>query len=451
MSPKPLNPSPSICRPGRARAAALAALLGGLIVALPAQAGLDVALLEAARKAQPAVVESLKDMVTIESGSANAEGLTRMADYTERRLKELGAQTERIKATRGPGTLVKGTFDGTGTKRLMMIAHMDTVYPVNTLASQPYRLDGNKLYGPGIADDKGGIAVILHSLQILKDAGWRGYARLTVLFNPDEEIGSVGSGEAIAALADEHDVVLSYEPTAAKAVARSEGILLGAAGTASVTLEVKGRSSHAGAAPELGRNALIELAHQLEQTRDVAKGVPGTQLNWTTAQAGVVRNQIPELATAGADVRLTVPDGAAKLKAALQAKVDSSRLVPDTVSTITMEVGRPPFLASEAARARRRTHRHPSRGCPASRCRAAAPARLRARRHQPPRTRAAGARRSGACPPREERAGGSRRGRPSRAPRCGRGSSGGRQRSRGSPVGFPRAAGHPRTPAAGCA
>ena len=82
----------------------------------------------------------------------------------------------------------------------MLIAHMDTVYAKGILATEPYRQDGNKLYGPGIADDKGGIAVILHSLAILRDAGWKDYARLTVLFNPDEEIGSIGSGELIAAL-----------------------------------------------------------------------------------------------------------------------------------------------------------------------------------------------------------------------------------------------------------
>jgi glutamate carboxypeptidase len=110
-------------------------------------------------------------------------------------------------------------------------------------------------------------------------------------------------------------------------------------------MDVKGRASHAGAAPTLGRNALIELSHQLLQTRDVAAGIPGTQLNWTTAKAGEVRNQIPESATATADVRLTVGDGAQKLQAALNEKV-ANKLVPDTVT-----VGRPPFVATEAGKA----------------------------------------------------------------------------------------------------
>ncbi|MBR0754912.1 M20/M25/M40 family metallo-hydrolase [Bradyrhizobium jicamae] len=311
----------------------------------------DEKLRTAAEQAQPAVIDSLHEMVMIESGSSDLDGLQKMADFTEARLKALGARTERRKTTRGTGAdIVIGTFEGTGTKKLMLIAHMDTVYERGILVSQPYKIDGNRIYGPGIADDKGGIAVILHSLKILNDAGWRDYAKLTVSFNPDEEVGSIGSGEIIAGLADQHDVVLSCEPTTAAPIARNDSLLLGASGTATGVMEVKGKASHAGAAPQLGRNALIELAHQLLQTQDVAKSIPGTQLNWTTAKAGTVRNQIPELATAGADIRVTVPDGVQKLQAALDEKI-KNRLIPDTDVTVKITAGRPPFIANDRGRA----------------------------------------------------------------------------------------------------
>lgn len=314
-------------------------------------AGADEKLRAAAEQAQPAVIESLHDMVMIESGSADVEGLNKMADYTEARLKALGARTERRKTMRGAGAdMVIGTFEGTGTRKLMLIAHMDTVYEHGILASQPYKVDGNRIYGPGVADDKGGIAVILHSLKILNDIGWRDYAKLTVSFNPDEEVGSIGSGAIISELADQHDVVLSCEPTVAPPVAKNEGLLLGASGTATGTLEVKGKASHAGAAPQLGRNALLELAHQLLQTQDVAKSIPGTQLNWTTAKAGTVRNQIPDHASAGADIRLTIPDGVEKLQAALDEKV-KNKLIPDTEVTVSIVAGRPPFVANDRGRA----------------------------------------------------------------------------------------------------
>jgi glutamate carboxypeptidase len=333
-------PSPSIL-----------AIALSLACATSAFAAADEKLKAAAEAAQPALIETLQDMVLIESGSGDVEGLARMADLSEARLKALGAATERRKTTRGAGAdMVIGAFTGAGSKKLMLIGHMDTVYQKGVLATQPWRVEGNRVYGPGIADDKGGLALILHALKILGDAGWRDYAKLTVAFNPDEEVGSIGSGEFIAELADQHDVVLSCEPTAASPAAANDALLLGASGTATGVMEVKGRASHAGVVPELGRNALIELAHQLLQTADIARGIPGTQLNWTTAQAGTVRNQIPDKAVAGADIRLTVPDGVARLQAALNEKI-KTKLVADTETTVTIQPGRPPFVASDAGRA----------------------------------------------------------------------------------------------------
>ena len=324
-------------------------LLAVLAAALTtgARAAPDAALLAAAQAAEPAVIQSLKDMVTIESGTMDAPGLGKMADYAEARLKALGLQVERRKSTANHGDVLVGRLSGTGKRRLMLIAHLDTIYWPGTLATQPIKQDGNRLYGPGVADDKGGVAVILHTLAILKASGWTNFAQLTVLLNSDEESGSGGSGEAIATLADQHDVVLSYEPTASKAFAKAEGVLLAAAGVATVTMEVKGRESHSGTAPQLGRNALVELAHQVLQTQDIAKGIPGAQLNWTTMSAGKTRNQIPATATASADVRLTAAGAGEQLLAALRAKVAEGQRVPDTEVSLRMGEGRPPFVGGE--------------------------------------------------------------------------------------------------------
>jgi glutamate carboxypeptidase len=318
----------------------------------PASAAPDAKLLAAANAAQPAVIDTLKSLVMIETGSADAAGLAKMATLLDDRLKALGFKTERRKSAVGAGAdIVIGTMSGTGKQRVMLQAHMDTVYEAGILQTQPYKLDGNKLYGPGIADDKGGIAVILHGLKILADAGWKDYATLTVLFNADEEVGSRGSGEIIAALADQHDTVLSFEPTGAKAVVKTESLLLGAAGIASVTMEVKGRAAHAGAAPEQGRNAILEISHQMIQTRDIAKDIPGVTLNWTNVISNKATNQIPALAVAQADVRITVPGAEDKLNAALQTKIASSKLIPDTETSAKMVVGRPSFLAGAPGKA----------------------------------------------------------------------------------------------------
>lgn len=311
----------------------------------------DTALRDAATQAQPAVIETLRALVTTESGSTDHEGVATLMAYLDTRLRALDARVDRLPSATGGPDLVRGVLTGNGALKVMLIAHADTVYDRGILAREPYQQKGNLLYGPGIADDKGGIAVILHALALLKARGWTDYATVTVLFNPDEEIGSPGSGETIATLAADHDVVLSFEPSPAKAVIEHEGVLLSAAGTSQVRMTVQGLSAHAGAAPEQGRNALLELAHQVVQTKDVAAGVPGAQLNWTTASAGTARNQIPERAEAGGDVRVMQADSNEKLLAALQAKVRESPLVPDTTTTVTLEPLRPIYVAGDRGRA----------------------------------------------------------------------------------------------------
>jgi glutamate carboxypeptidase len=312
-------------------AIALAAALDGAIAA-------DQGLLEASQAQQAPLLATLKELVLIESGSSDAAGLARMADYTERRLKELGAVVERTDG------IVTTRFQGKGKKKLMLIAHMDTVYQPGILATQPYREDGNRVYGPGIADDKSGIALILHTLEMVHKRGWRDYAQLTVIFNPDEEVGSRLSGDWIATQAAEHDFVFSCEPHGAKL----DGILMSASGIATATMTVQGRASHAGVAPQTGRNSLIELSHQLLQTKDLE--VPGAQLNWTRANAGLVTNQIPASAMAMGDVRLSATDGIQRLQQALNEKI-ATPLVPETVTKVEIAAGRPPYLATDAGRA----------------------------------------------------------------------------------------------------
>ncbi|MBU6247694.1 MAG: M20/M25/M40 family metallo-hydrolase [Xanthomonadaceae bacterium] len=336
----------------RWRTWAAAAMLAACASAATAAATepVDARLRAAAGAQEAAVIATLHDLVAIESGSSDRDGLDRIAAYLARRLTGLGARVDRIPSTGGGADLVRGVFEGRGKLHILLIAHMDTVYDRGILASEPYHREGNDLYGPGIADDKGGVAVILHALALLRAEGWADFARVTVLFNPDEETGSTGSGQTIARLGAENDVVLSYEPSPAKAVAREEGVLLGAAGTAEVTMSVHGRAAHAGAAPEQGRNALLELAHRLVQTRDVAAGVKGAQLNWTTATAGAARNQIPQAAEAGGDARLTAPDAGERLLAALRARVASAPLVPDTTTTVQLRPLRPMYVAGPRGR-----------------------------------------------------------------------------------------------------
>lgn len=108
------------------------------------------------------------------------------------------------------GRMVHATFKGSGSKRILLIAHMDTVYLKGMLAKQPFRVDGNKAYGLGIADDKQGVAMVVHVVALLKAINFQEYGTLTVLVNADEEISSPGSRAALSEAGAQHDAVLSF-------------------------------------------------------------------------------------------------------------------------------------------------------------------------------------------------------------------------------------------------
>ena len=261
------------------------------------------------KKEKPALLDSLKALVSIESGSGDFEGLGKLADIIVGRLKALGGRVELVEPSdvykmedtpEKIGKMVRATFTGKGTKKILLIAHMDTVYPRGMLAKQPFRVDGDRAYGLGIADNKQGIAVILHTLAILKAINFQQHGTLTVLINADEEISSPGSRSLISKLGAEHDATFSVESSRAE----SDQLSLATSGIASVTLKVTGRASHSGSAPEKGINALYELAHQVLQTRDFSDPTVGLKMNWTLANAGTTRNMIPPGAQAVADVRV---------------------------------------------------------------------------------------------------------------------------------------------------
>ena len=311
----------------------------------------------AAREKQP-LLDSLSQLVGIESGSRDLDGLDRIAELIAGRLRALGGTVELIEpgSAASPqvyrmedtpekiGKVVKATFKGTGTRRIMLIAHMDTVYQRGMLAGQPFRVDGDKAYGLGIADDKQGIAVILHALAMLRQLDFREYGTLTVLINGDEEISSPGSRALITQLGAEHDAVLSHEG----ASITEDKLSLATAGIGAVALTVRGKASHAGSAPERGVNAFYEMAHQVLQMRDLSDPATGLKMNWTTAQAGTNRNVIPALATANADVRVIRVADYDRVEKAITERV-RTQLVPEAQVEARFERRRPPLESSPAS------------------------------------------------------------------------------------------------------
>lgn len=359
-------------RPGLLAGALASALLLGACAPMapnaaapampPAQATLPV---DAALRAQTQAevgpyLKTLETLVGIESGSRDLEGLRQLAGTVAERLRQAGMQVE-TKPTRAPGfhpqlkgaelgSMVYATRKGTGAKKVLLIAHMDTVYPRGMGAKQPFRIDGDRAYGLGIADDKQGVALILHVVELLARNGFNDYAELGVLINGDEEVGSPGSGPFLTELGGVYDAVFSFEGGGSATARGGDMVRLATSSIAIVEMKVTGKASHAGAAPEQGRNALYELAHQMLKSRQFGDPAKGLQINWTVANAGNSRNVIPAEATAIADVRSLTNADLDLMEASLKKSIED-KLIPDTKIDLSFYRSRPAFVSNAASRA----------------------------------------------------------------------------------------------------
>lgn len=300
-------------------------------------------LLAQAKAEQPAYLETVKQLVAVDTGTGQQAGLSTVSQMLVERLKALGAEVSSRPATPSAGDNIVGTLKGQGSKDFLLMVHYDTVFAEGTAAERPFRIDDSRAYGPGVADAKGGVAMILHALELLRDQQFDDYGTITVLFNPDEEMGSKGSKSIIAELARQHDYVFSYEPPDRDAVTTATN------GINAVMLEVRGKSSHAGSAPEDGRNAVMELAHQLTQLRDLGDADKGTTVNWTLIDGGEKRNIIPDQATAEADMRYS-DLGETERVLADGRRIIENRLIDDTRVELRIDKGRPPLADNPGSR-----------------------------------------------------------------------------------------------------
>jgi len=336
----------------------LSCLLAGILFASAGTAQPVQSLLSLAQKERPALLETLKELTAIESGSRELDELDRIANVLAGKFRALGAKVELIEPAESDmhrlsdtpekvGKMVRATFAGTGTRKILLLAHMDTVYPRGMLAQQPFRVEGDRAYGLGIADDRHGLGVILHSLAMLRAMNFRDYGTITVFINADEEIGSPGSRNHHIRLGAEHDATLSFE---GGGNLQEDRVRLATSGHALAQLTVRVRASHAGAAPERGINALDELAFQILQMRDLSDPATGVKVNWTLARAGIVSNMIPPAAQASADVRVARVADYDGIEQKLRERI-KKKLLPEASVELVFERRFPPLEPKPASRA----------------------------------------------------------------------------------------------------
>jgi glutamate carboxypeptidase len=207
-----------------------------------------------------AILAGLRPWVECESPTFDAAAVNRMMNLAARELALMGARVETIPGRLGFGDCVRATFPhpNPGAPGILVMGHLDTVHPIGTLDPLPWKRDGNRQYGPGVYDMKGGNYICIEAIRQLLKAGIATSRPLTVLFTSDEEIGSPSTRDLIEAEAARHAVVLVPEP------ARPDGgVVTGRYAIARFNLRTTGKPSHAGARLADGRSAIREMCRQV--------------------------------------------------------------------------------------------------------------------------------------------------------------------------------------------
>ncbi len=213
-------------------------------------------------------VKDLERITNIDSGTGNTEGTAKIAAFLKEKYEKMGAAIDLRPNERGTHVIVR--FKGEGTFRLLMMAHIDTVFEKGEAEKRPFRMDDNKLaYGPGVGDDKATVVQTIYAMQVLKDLDYKKYGEIILYYNAEEEAGSDFANSIIIELAKLADMCIVMDTACPQ-----WGIVTQRKGMASYEIKVKGIQGHAGNAPHRSASAVMELGNQLSLLYRLASPLP---------------------------------------------------------------------------------------------------------------------------------------------------------------------------------
>ncbi|MEZ4670196.1 MAG: M20 family metallopeptidase [Anaerolineae bacterium] len=289
---------------------------------------------------QQEMVDFLTTLVNFETPTLDKVHVDKLGAFMEQQFRSLGATVTRYPQEKVGDFLVAKWNENAPGKPMMFLIHIDTVWPLGTVAERPVRIDENGvLFGPGAVDMKGGITIALYSIKGLVERGELPNRPIWILMTSDEEVGSVHSDAVIHEVAAQCGLVMVMEPAT-----KEEALKTWRKGVGNYTVSVEGRPSHAGNAPEQGINAVIELAQQALRLNALNDLKNGTSVSVTVFHGGSATNVIPAKASAEVDVRtLTANDWNT-----IQAKImDVTPFVPGAKVTVTPGHSRGPMEHNE--------------------------------------------------------------------------------------------------------
>jgi glutamate carboxypeptidase len=291
-------------------------------------------------------LEDLKAIVNVDSGTYTKPGVDRVGAYLRDRFQDFNFSTHFDKQQEYGDHLV-ATHTGTNPQgaRLLLIGHMDTVFPDGEVERRPFSLgERNRLRiakGPGVLDMKSGLLIGMYGVRLLIDAHKTDYQQVTCIFNSDEEIGSPVSKPLIQDLARQSDAVIVLEP------GRAIGSVVSSRKSSGLyRVEVRGVAAHAGVEPQKGRNAILELSYQVQAMQALHGTIPGTSLCVSVIHGGDRPNVVPDYAYCEMDVRASDRAGIKAIEKAMQ-RVVSKRVIDGTQVSLSGEMRCMPFERSE--------------------------------------------------------------------------------------------------------
>ncbi len=242
-------------------------------------------------------IDELREVCAIDSDSHNKAGIDKMATYLAARMRGLGMEATIVEQEQWGNDLI-GTLQGEGEGSVLLLGHMDTVYPIGTAARRPVRIEKDIAYGPGVIDMKGGILLGFYAIEAMLSLAYRAFGEIRFLCVSDEEISVRHSLKLMRSACEGCNGALVLE------AARENGDIVSARkGNAWYTLTAQGRSAHAGVEPEKGRNAILEIAHQTLQLTSLNGWREGIAINAGSISGGTAPNVVPDSAMARFDMR----------------------------------------------------------------------------------------------------------------------------------------------------
>ncbi|WP_078431164.1 M20 family metallopeptidase [Metabacillus halosaccharovorans] len=286
----------------------------------------------------------IEKLVNIDSGSYNKKGVDQIGEILRNCYENLGFHVKVIPQKEYGNHLVIEHKESINPS-IVILAHMDTVFPKGTVLERAFRIEGQRAYGPGVIDMKSSHAAVLFAIKALINERDEAYKHIKIILNSEEEIGSPTSKSLIEKEAKNTKYALVMEP------ARKDGSLVSARrGKGNYTLIVEGKAAHSGIEPEKGRSAIEELAHKIIQLHELSDHENGISVNVGLIEGGSSANTVSDHAEAQIDVRMKGIDQVELIEEKLE-EICSTTEVAGTKIVLEGEMNRPPMEKNKKTRA----------------------------------------------------------------------------------------------------